>query len=58
MVSVTEKVLPKKYANKSRFCEIITLSLAEQTVINNAKYVFPRVLKKKIGNVCYSNNNY
>ena len=46
MVSVIEKVLPKKYANKSRFCEIITLSQAEQTVINNAKHVFPRVLKK------------
>ena len=46
MVSVTEKVLPKKYAIKSRFWEIITLSLAEQTVTNNAKLVFLRVLKK------------
>ena len=33
MVSVTEEVLPKKYANKSIFSEMMTMSLAEGTVM-------------------------
>lgn len=35
MVSVTEKVLPKKYANKSNFSKMITISLGDETVIAN-----------------------